>query len=147
MTRTTTLAVLTLAWIAVDCSAAPPEGMRGQRAREGGQGGGERVQQRGGDPAQMIARMMQEFDKDGDQKLDTRELTALMTSMRERRAGAAGAGGARAGGARPGRPAGNGAGKGAGNLRQRPGGDGKRKQGAGENNRPGGERPKRPVAE
>ncbi|MFK8111151.1 MAG: EF-hand domain-containing protein [Rubripirellula sp.] len=128
MTRTLTLAVLALAWIAVDCSAAPPEGKRGKGAGEDGK----RAQQRGGDPAQVVARMMQEFDKDGDQKLDAQELTALMTSMRERR-------GAGASGARPGQSAGKG--------RQRPGGDSKRKRGADENNKPGGEKPKRPVAE
>jgi len=138
MTRIITVAVLAFAWIAVDCSAAPPEGKRGPGAREGGQGGGERAQQRGGDAAMMVTRMIQEFDKDGDQKLDAQELTALLTSMRERRG---------AGGVRPGQVGGKGAGQGAGNMRQRPGGDGKRNRGDGEANRPGGERPKRPAAE
>jgi hypothetical protein len=80
--------------------------------------------------------MMQQFDKDGDQKLDTQELTALMTSMRERR-------GAGPGWAQAGQPAG----KAASNMRQRPGGDSKRKQGADATNRPGGEKPKRPATE
>lgn len=38
----------------------------------------------GGDPAKIVARMMDQFDKDGDEKLDVTELTALFTSMRER---------------------------------------------------------------
>ena len=44
-------------------------------------------------PQQMVARMMQQFDKDGDQKLDIRELTELLTQLRERRGGNVGAGG------------------------------------------------------
>ena len=38
----------------------------------------------GGDPARIVARMIEQFDKDGDEKLDKAELTALFTSMRER---------------------------------------------------------------
>lgn len=45
------------------------------------------------DPAILVARMMKEFDADGDQKLDVQELTKLMTAMRDRRqAGRPGAG-------------------------------------------------------
>ena len=38
----------------------------------------------GGDPARIVARMIEQFDKDGDEKLDVSELTALFTSIRER---------------------------------------------------------------
>lgn len=157
MTRMITVAVLTLTWIAFDCSAAPPEGTRGQGPREAGQreagqrggaergqpqgqqGGQLRRQQRGGDPTQMVARMIQQYDKDGDQKLDANELSALLTSMRERRAG-------EADGARPGPAGGRGAGQNLENLRQRMG-DRRRNQADNGNNQPGGEKPKRPVAE
>ena len=37
------------------------------------------------DPGKLVARIMTEFDKDGDQKLDRTELTAWLKSMRERR--------------------------------------------------------------
>ncbi|WP_404310337.1 EF-hand domain-containing protein [Neorhodopirellula lusitana] len=60
------------------------------------------------DPAKIAERMMQSFDKDGDQKLDQTELTAMLTSLRERRGGregGAGLGNARDGAAQrqPGR--------------------------------------------
>ncbi len=38
----------------------------------------------GGDPAQIVSRMIQQFDQDGDEKLDVSELTALFEFMRER---------------------------------------------------------------
>jgi len=38
------------------------------------------------DPAQFVAMLMRQFDKDGDQKLDSQELAALLTSMRDRQA-------------------------------------------------------------
>ena len=40
----------------------------------------------GRSPAQFVTILMRQFDKDGDQKLDSQELTALLTSMRERQA-------------------------------------------------------------
>jgi hypothetical protein len=89
----------------------------------------------------MVARLMQEFDKDGDQKLDSTELTALLTSMRDRRGGAgqgqtrkARPGQARPGQARPGQG--------------RPGAEGQRRgRGAEDAGNPGGERPERPKDE
>lgn len=44
-------------------------------------------------PAKMATMMMQKFDKDGDAKLDTEELTAMMTFMQERRGQPAGGAG------------------------------------------------------
>ena len=115
----------------------------GQGRRQGGPGarGGER------DPAQLVARMMQEFDKDGDRKLDSTELTALLKSMRERRGSAAEG---RRGPGRPGQAQrGEGRGK-QGEGRQRAGkqdAGGRRRGGAEANGNPGGERPKRPDNE
>ena len=40
----------------------------------------------GRDPAQFVTMLMRQFDKDGDQKLDSQELAALLTSMRDRQA-------------------------------------------------------------
>ena len=50
------------------------------KAGAAGKQGGDR------DPAKMDSVMMQKFDKDGDKKLNVEELTAMMTSMQERRA-------------------------------------------------------------
>jgi hypothetical protein len=119
------------------CSAQKPESRRGERdagaqqrqrpaTRQGGQAGNR-------DPAQMVARMMEEFDKDGDQKLDAKELTALLASMRERREGGQGA---RRGGREGGQGQGN-----PGAQRQR------RQREAGGAGNAGGERPKRPADE
>ncbi len=95
----------------------PEKGTRGKRAQAGE---GRRVQQR--DPAKMVARIMTEFDKDGDEKLDKTELAAWLKVMRERRGQ----------GMRPGGKAGKGK-----------AGKGKR----GSEGRPGGELPIRPEAE
>jgi hypothetical protein len=85
------------------------------------------------DPAQLVARMMKEFDKNGDQKLDSKELAALLTSMRERRDGTDGA-------RRGGRPGGQGQGRPEGAQRQRRG------DGAG-SGKAGGQRPQKPADE
>ena len=85
------------------------------------------------DPKQMVARMMQQFDKDGDQKLDVRELTELLIAMRDRRGGNAGPAGIQ------GRPMQrNGQRQGARQGGRQPGGDAAK---------PGGDRPKRPKAD
>ncbi|HAY82172.1 MAG TPA: hypothetical protein DCY79_20395, partial [Planctomycetaceae bacterium] len=55
-------------------------------------------------PEQIAARMLKEFDQDNDQKLDAKELAALLTSMRQRRGG--GRPGANAPNGRPVQPGG-----------------------------------------
>lgn len=133
------VAVLSVALITVECSAEPPGRQRGEKGKNGTAQRGDRAkgargqgQQR--DPAEMATKMMKEFDKDGDSKLNPRELLAMLTSMQERRAagGKPGADGQRKGpGQKP-----EGAGK---------GGPGGKRQG----NKPagGGKKPKRPAAE
>ena len=143
---TLSLAIISVGLLAYDASAMAPEnesgGKRGAAARQGRGGpGAER------DPAQMVARMMQEFDKDGDQKLDSAELTALLSSMRQRRGAQMGGQGQGQGQARRGRPgqAQQGRGKpGQGN----PGANGqRRRRDSDDPGNPGGERPKRPASD
>ena len=43
------------------------------------------------DPAKLVPLLLKEFDTDHDQKLDAKELTQLLTKIRERRGRAAGA--------------------------------------------------------
>jgi len=139
-----------MAIIVCVCWAEPqsrPEGKRGAGVK-GQRRAGQGQRQKGGgverDPAQMVAHMMKEFDKDGDNKLDVRELTAMFTTMRQRRSE-----GSRAGGAER-RPGGN-----AGKKPLRDGGDnGKkgapsriRRTRGGDEAIPGGDKPKRPSAE
>ncbi len=64
----------------------------------------------GAGPAQFVTMLMRQFDKDGDQKLDSQELVALLTSMRERQAQMGGQGqmGPMANRFRPGGPDGDG---------------------------------------
>ena len=69
-------------------------------------------------PAQMVERMIAEFDTDGDEKLNADELEQLFVKMRERR----GAG-----------------------MQRRPGQKGRPSPGGG-NSTPGGESPQRPPA-
>jgi len=79
------------------------------------------------DPAKMAARIMTEFDKDGDEKLDKTELAAWLKAMHERRGAKMRKGGKqRKGKAGPG---------------------GKRRRGDNDNATPGGERPNRPKSE
>lgn len=102
-------------------------GERPQRPRRPESGNGDRRpgdrppgQSRGAPaPEEMVKRMMENFDEDGDKKLDASELEKMFTAMRERRG---------PGMQRP--PAGN---------RRRPGSD--------VNNTPGGETPRRPPSE
>ena len=92
---------------------------------QGDRGPGGRPGAAGQDPAKMVAAMLERFDKDGDEKLDKTELTALFKSMQERRGGRArGQAGA--------------AGRKAGAAGNRGGGEPKKK---------GGVRPDRPTAE
>lgn len=69
-------------------------------------------------PEQMVQRMLEEFDADGDKKLNADELQKMMTTMRERRGGG---------------------------MQRRPGGNGRPSSGN-SNATPGGEQPKRPSA-
>ncbi len=142
------VAILSVALIAVSCSAEPPGRQRGERAQgaNGQRRAGEGQRPGGGaqrDPQQMVARMMKEFDKDGDSKLNTRELTAMFASMRERRSSGEGPG------ASAGRKPGAGQQqRGAGKGGQKPGANRQRGQkGEGKPGRPGGQKPRRPVAE
>jgi len=154
---TPALAILCVALIAFDSSAEPPargkangkqaNGKQGRsadgqrRSRDGTQRPGQQRPGADRDPAEMVARIMREFDKDGDKKLNVAELTAMMKSMRDRR------GGQRPGPGANGPQGRRGAGK---DGRQRPSGaDGKQRRRSGEDNKAkaGGERPKRPAAE
>ena len=72
-------------------TASAEEGKRpGHRREAGGKVEGQQQKGQGGpraggrDPAVMVARMMEQFDNDGDEKLDVMELTAMLTAMRER---------------------------------------------------------------
>ena len=80
---TTKIALMLVAGIAVECQAEKPKRDRqqqGQRQRPGKQRPGAK------DPAQMAAQMMAKFDTNSDNKLNSTELTAMFTSIRERRA-------------------------------------------------------------
>ncbi|MDB4614596.1 EF-hand domain-containing protein [bacterium] len=97
------IAILSLCFLAAEVTAQPTaaqskgkrsaQGKSGAKGKAGGKSrSGEKGKGRAGqggqrDIGQMVARMMKEFDKDGDQKLNTTELTALMKTMQERRGG------------------------------------------------------------
>lgn len=142
------VAILSLALLSSECFAQPPSKGRGKGKPAAGQRDGEGRQGKPGqgrpgpggdrDPAQFIARMLEQFDKDGDKKLDLRELTALFTAMRERREN----------GGRPPGAAGPGRGQGEGKGRKPEGADGKRRRPDGEKaGEAGGDKPRRPPAE
>lgn len=78
------------------------------------------------DPAALVARILNEFDTDGDEKLDQAELTAWLKAMQQRR-------GQFFGGDRP--------------ERKPVGPRGKRLREADQGGTPGGDRPRRPPAE
>ena len=115
----TTFVVLALAMtVAAECQAQRPK-REGQRKAQPGE------RKAGGDPAEMAARMMKKFDANGDNQLDRTEVTAMLKSMRERRAGGGQAQGKGRGRAAEGRPGGKQAGqakrgKGAGVKPNRP---------------------------
>lgn len=144
------LAVFSAILIVTECSAESSDSEKGKRrSLAARKNGGDRARPGQGDPQAMVARLMQQFDKDGDKKLDGRELAALLTSMRERRGGGGrpGAGPGRPGEGRPGagRPGAGRPGEG------RPGNrDGRKPPQADRKRRPpveatpGGDRPRRP---
>ncbi len=78
------------------------------------------------DPAQLVARIMTEFDQDGDEKLDKTELTAWLQAMQQRRGEFLGRG----------KPA-----------KGKSAAAGKRQRSVEEAGTPGGEKPQRPAAE
>ncbi len=140
-------ALLALAVFTVNVSA--DEAGKGKGKKRGAAAQGERGGNQGGprggmdqrDPAQLVGRMMSQFDKDGDEKLDVTELTALMQSLRERRGGQAG--GPRGGAGQAGGPRGKAGGPRGGQGRP----DGARGRRGGDSDgqgTKGGERPKRP---
>ena len=89
------------------------------------------------EPAEMVAKMLSEFDSDGDSQLNARELTAMFTAIRERslqaRAGQSGQGRGRAGQGKQGPSR---AGQGKPNSGRR--GPGARNAQSGQNQPPGG---------
>ncbi|MEO1993283.1 MAG: EF-hand domain-containing protein [Pirellulales bacterium] len=135
MLRTTCFLMMAVALFtaAPICWAEQPnntdsESRNGERPQRPRRPDSENTQRRPGDrppgqfrggpaPDEMVKRMMEEFDEDGDKKLDSTELKKMFTTMRERR----GAG------------------------MQRPSA-GNRRPGSGENNTPGGESPRRPPS-
>ncbi len=113
------LAALFAAMMCLPAMAGPQGGGKpggGNGAGGKGPGGGGRPT-----PAAMAARMIQQFDRDGDQSLNANELTAAIESMRSRRgsggkgAGGQGAGGRARGGKGPGGRGPGGRGPGGGN--------------------------------
>lgn len=129
-------AILAVTLIAFEVSAQPPgkggakgKNATGQRSKgdraKGARGKADGAQR---DPAQLAVMMMKQFDKDGDRKLNTAELTSLLTSLRNRRGGANG----------PRGEDGQGKAKGKGKSKGRDGGKAAPA---------GGQKPKRPAAE
>jgi len=98
-------------------------GGAGKAKGAGGKGKGGAGKGKGGpgtsrpDPAEFAARLLKEFDKDGDKALNIDELTAALTKMAERRGmqGQTGTGKGKGDGAGKGKGKGAGAGKGKGN--------------------------------
>jgi len=130
---TSLAAVCTFALFAADCGAQPPgrkagdkrPAANGQREMDGRRAAAARR-----DPGQIANRMMQQFDKDGDQKLNVQELSAMLIALRER-SGNGGPGGIAGQRKRPGQ------------ADQTPGGKRKRSN-ENDSARPGGEKPTRP---
>lgn len=134
--------MISVAILTVAFAATPALGQEGKKGRDARKPGERRPSERRPserrpgaaaqrDPAQMVARLIREFDKDNDQKLNAAELTAMLKSMRDRR-------GNFGGDMRRGGPAG-----------RRPGGlgtdvDRRRRMENREAGKPGGDRPRRP---
>ena len=81
----TTLGLLFVFAFTLDCDAQRPN--RGKRQNQGNRPnqGQMKGPQATKDPAAMAQRMMQQFDKDGNQQLDAQELAAMFVAMQERR--------------------------------------------------------------
>jgi hypothetical protein len=104
------VAVPAMSTYALGADAAAPAGKGGKG--KGGAGGP------AADPETLAARMIQEFDKDGDKALNQAELTAAIRASHERagqgKGGGAGGGKGKGGGAGGGKGKGGGAGGGKG---------------------------------
>ena len=90
-TQQTSVLTLIIALVLTSVTTAQSDekrqGAKAKRAREAraaNQEGEQKGRRNGPNSEMIVARMMQQFDRDGDQKLDTKELTALLTFMRER---------------------------------------------------------------
>ena len=90
---------------------AKGKGKGGNNGNQNGRGG---RQGQDRDPAETAARWIREFDKDGDGKLNERELTAALKTMQERRASGDNGGRGKGKGDGAGKGKGNGVGKGKG---------------------------------
>lgn len=97
-------------------------------------------------PAALVKRLLPQFDKDGDQKLDAGELTALLTAMRERGGGMGPRQAGQQDGQRPGQSARMRRPGDSDRPNDRPGGRNRRggNESLGES---GGDKPKRPTAQ
>ncbi len=120
------LCAATVGFMTVSLSASQTEQdskpAAAQKKGKDGQKKGQGANRRSRDPQQMAARMIQQFDKNGDKALNAQELAAALTAMRAQRGpdGRPGAG--------KGRPGKGGDAKGKGKGRP---GDGKGKGGDG----------------
>ena len=88
----TAIAVVLMSFATAECDAQGKK--EGKRAVQGNKGEG--AQRRKGQgqrsPKERVKRILQQFDKDGDEKLDEQELIAMFVAMqsRDRRQGKAG---------------------------------------------------------
>ena len=127
---TVSLAFLLIAALITDVSAEKPRKRPAGGSEAGNDSGGPGGPGFGGrpgrDPAQLVTRMLGQFDKDGDQKLDATELKEMFSNMQQRRGR----------GMRQGRPG------------QRRGAEARRRRGGSETPAtPGGDQPQRPPIE
>lgn len=89
MKKITTILMLVAvgsAWVAPDCSAKPVEREKGKNGAQKRQGKAD-GQQRGADrdPAKRVQKILEQFDTNGDQKLDAAELQEFLASASQRR--------------------------------------------------------------
>ncbi len=114
ITTILSLVAIAFAWVAADCSASPLERERGKNGVQNRSGKADRQQRGAGrDPAQRVQRMIEQFDTDGDQKLDAAELQEFLSAANQRRGQGASSqrGGKRAGKGGPGGKGGKGEGR------------------------------------
>lgn len=63
----------------------PGQGQKGQKGQNGQKAQGKRGQAQRPEPAAIAAKMIQNFDRNGDKALNAQELAAALTSMRDQR--------------------------------------------------------------